>query len=223
MQNPLLTRFLTLGANGMAGFMDFGVGVFIVAMLGSIFSLDITFYHLLVGGIFALFPDFDIVPKILKGEEPDSNHHLTLFHRPLLIIPLLTVLAFLFAGPNWALIVFMCVFWHFLHDTKWFSELGGIAWFWPITDRYWSPLHGFEVPKENTPHHLYLQKYWLVPSTLSLYEFTVGVLTLYSACYLGGFVFLGAALSCAAASAFLAVWLLYPKTAVQHVHDFPYS
>lgn len=219
MQNPLLSRLLTLAANGMAGFMDLAVGMLIVASLGTLFSLEITFYHLLIGGFFALFPDMDIVGDVIKGKAPESDHHLTLFHRPLVVLPTLALLTFLFVGSEWAVIVFSCVFWHYLHDTKWQSGLGGIAWFWPFTPQYWSPMHGFEPPREYTAHHDHLKKYWLVPSSLSLFELSIGLGALYGALSYSGFAGTAILLTGLSALVFGTVWVLYPLSALKRVTE----
>jgi hypothetical protein len=165
-------------ANGMAGFMDFGFGVLIVAVLGFVFGNDLTVWHLVLGGVFAFLPDFDIIPTLVLGKMPKGYHHETLMHRPLLVLPTVVVLGLFAGGSFWSLAAFLCVFYHYVHDSPECGG-GGIAWLWPFSKKFWS-LSGKAIKLEeySEEHGAWLERYWLRPSWRSGSEITFGSIAL---------------------------------------------
>lgn len=170
-------RLKFLCGNGLAAFLDFSVGTFVTAVIFSYYGVDSTLIALFVGGWLALLPDFDILPHILKGKDIELDHRQTLLHRPILVVPVLTVIAYGIFGPVWAIVAFTCVTWHFLHDTDFIAKRYGIAWFWPISKRFWSWFGSYSPPIQ-TGHHKWLEQNWVKVSRLSLSEVILGSLAL---------------------------------------------
>jgi hypothetical protein len=129
-----------------------------------------------LGGILSLIPDFDLVPSVLFGVSPTFDHRQTLFHRPLLVLPIVIALSYLLGGEMWLVITAICVSGHYLHDTNFIGTEYGIAWFWPFSKQYWSVFGSFtpESP-ESGSHHEWLRKNWLRPSFMSIREIFVGL------------------------------------------------
>jgi hypothetical protein len=163
--------------NALAGFLDAGMGAFIAAATLSALGTGPALWHLPLGAALALLPDFDILPAILRMREVNSNHHATLLHRPLLAIPAAALAAFLLGGPAWSAAAFLCVLWHFAHDTPPLSQ-GGIAWLWPLDSRYWSLKGPSEPHAPALSHREWLEKFWLRPSPLLFIEMGAGIAAL---------------------------------------------
>lgn len=172
-------RLLVLGANGIAGFMDFGVGALIICLMSLAFDIHLPEWYLLIGGILALLPDSDIILPIIEGNQSEiGDHHQTLAHRPIIMLSLVMMMGILVGGLFWTTTAATCVFWHYVHDTRGFGG-GGIAWGWPFFEKYWSPLYGAEEPSRTPPDHQeLLGEIWLRPSRLALCEITIGMISL---------------------------------------------
>lgn len=164
-----------LGANALAAVQDFGVGIFIVALLASLCGVEILPAALLLGGVFALLPDFDVLPPILMGREVQHDHHTTLLHRPLFVLSVSGAGLFAIGGTFWALAGVICITYHYLHDTAWTRPAQtGISWGWPWSDQCWSWWGAYQRPSHQ-PHYAWLKRYWLQPSYLSCFEIGVGL------------------------------------------------
>lgn len=174
---------LTYIGHFLAACMDFAMGILIVSILGSIFSVEIPLWVYVLGAFLAVLPDMDIILDVLKGSDLQGwDHHLTIMHRPTVILPTVAVigafLGFFLGSPLFYSLVFiLCVFWHYLHDTKGFGG-GGIAWLWPVSRMYWG-FSGGEIPEEvrTREEPFYLE--WIKPTALSVRElgFVVIILT----------------------------------------------
>ncbi len=158
----------------MAGFMDFCIGAYIAQVLLYINEVPWAWWPIFVGGFLALLPDMDIAFQILRGRVV-GNHRESLMHMPLLIIPSAVVAAWIVGGNLWALIAFLCVLWHYLHDT-----LEGIKWFSPFFSQSFFCYRG-RVPLEAGNHASFVQKVWLVPNPRTLIEWSFGCGALYGA------------------------------------------
>jgi hypothetical protein len=171
-----LVEYITLG---MAAFMDFGMGMTIGAMVSYLGETVIPFWYLAIAGVLAFLPDFDIIPKLLitRTVEDGANHHESLLHRPILMIPAVSILAWLIGGDYWGTVAMLCLAWHYLHDSL--LGVGGLQLFWPATDKYLSyrGLHESEFMN----HEEWMERYWRVPSYLSVWEVSVGSLALATA------------------------------------------
>ena len=172
-----MEKLRMLLGNALAGFLDLCMGAALAAVTLSAFGTHPALWHLAIGSVLGVLPDFDIIPAVLLGREAAGNHRATLLHRPLFVIPAAALAAYLIGGQAWGLAAFACVTWHFLHDTPPLS-LGGIAWLWPLDNRYWSPWGPAEPHAGGMSHHAWLEKYWLAPSPLLLMEMGAGLTAL---------------------------------------------
>lgn len=172
-----MEKMRILLANALAGSLDLSMGALIAAATLSSFGVEPQLWHLALGGVLAVLPDFDIVLPILMGREVKGNHHTTLMHRPVLIIPAAALAAYLLGGHAWVMVAFLCVSWHYLHDTPPLSQ-GGIAWLWPLDRRYWSVWGAQEPRMGHANHNEWLKQNWMRPSRLSITEIGAGLLAL---------------------------------------------
>lgn len=181
-----MEKLLKLCGNAMAAIMDFGVGALITALIGMMFGIDLSIWAYLVGGILGFLPDFDIIWPILIQDRPNGDHHQTLMHRPIILLPIVALVGWLLGGAFWSVTATLCVFWHYLHDTPEFGG-GGVAWFWPFSRNYWSILKGAISPERSlmamseAGHKQWLKEKWLRPSTISIREIEIGSAALGSA------------------------------------------
>jgi hypothetical protein len=171
-----MDRLIILAANALAGFLDFCVGACVAVCILKYFGAPTPLWVLPIGSLFALLPDFDIVYPILVGLDFKWNHHTTLMHRPIFLLPVAAIVAYGIAGPVWTLIAFVCVSWHYVHDSR---LLGGdhIDWLWPLRE---SPHLPGDPPR-------WLRLYWLRPSKKSVAEVCIGLLLLILALKLAHF------------------------------------
>jgi hypothetical protein len=153
------------------------MGAALAAVTLSAFGMRPELWHLLIGSALGVLPDFDIIPAVLRMREITGNHRTTIMHRPLFLVPAAALAAYLVGGQAWGLAAFLCVTWHFVHDTPPLS-MGGIAWLWPLDSRYWSPWGPAEPHTGGMSHHEWLEKYWLRPSPLLLMEIGTGLMAL---------------------------------------------
>jgi hypothetical protein len=140
-----------------------------------------------MGGVLALLPDFDlvwpIVRQLLTGQNIAGNHHETLMHRPIALVPAATVIAYLIGGPYWALTACACVLWHYVHDTKGMGG-GGVAWLWPYSGDYWSPAGFAKSTPADVEHDAWIEKHWMRLSATSARELGVGLIALVAAIFI---------------------------------------
>lgn len=162
--------------NGLAAVMDFGIGTVLATGIAEWYEVALPWYAIFFGGVLALIPDFDLLPSVISGVSPAFDHHQTLLHRPLLILPIVLVGMFLLGGTIWVLIAGACVFAHYLHDTNFMNTDHGIAWFWPFSHKNWSIFGPYRpmLPIANS-HYEWLNRYWLRPSPLSIREICIGL------------------------------------------------
>ncbi|MCI0558050.1 MAG: metal-dependent hydrolase [Nitrososphaera sp.] len=160
-------------ANALAAFEDFGTGALIAGIVSILFGSEASIWFLMYGGIAALLPDFDLIIPILRRKIV-GNHHLTIMHRPLFVVPLATVVSLVLGGHFFGVTTFLCVLWHYVHDSP---ECGGsgIAWLWPFSDTTLS-LRGTQIPVKGhlSGHHDQWLKKWCQPSVVSVREITIG-------------------------------------------------
>lgn len=161
----------------MAGFLDLSMGALIASATLSALGVEVLPWHLAVGAVLAVLPDFDIIPAILTTQKGIENHHTTIMHRPLFLIPLAALVAYGLGGSAWELVAILCVAWHFVHDTPPLSA-GGIAWAWPMSEKFIS-LYGVKDPQPGElKHDEWIQTYWLRLTARSVSEISIGVVAL---------------------------------------------
>jgi hypothetical protein len=165
-----MKKLAWLFGNALAGYMDFAIGAWIATALTLFIPTQLQWWYLLVGGILALLPDFDIILPILRESNKISGHHTTILHRPLFMILLATLVFWFIGGWYWGILAFVCVLWHFVHDIQ-----GGIAWGWPVNKRL---LYPFKKNVEHISHREWIEKFWLKPSALSVREISIGTAAL---------------------------------------------
>lgn len=170
------TKISFLLGNALAAVMDFGIGTALAAGIATWYGVNLPWYLVFMGGVLSLLPDFDLVPSVIRGVSAPFDHRQTPSHRPLLVLPLAIVVAYLLGGQMWAVIAGVCVFGHYVHDTNFVGTSYGIAWFWPFSPQYWSIFGSFTSEVfESGSHHEWLRQNWLRPSVLSIREIGVGL------------------------------------------------
>jgi hypothetical protein len=187
-----MQRLLYFIANAMAAFMDFGIGALIGSVCAIAFGTQLSLGELTLSGVAAFLPDFDILLPLLLNKNPTYDHHETLMHTPLVMLMVATAVAALVGGALWAVIVFICVLWHYLHDTRMFGVVGGggLAFLWPYSHQPWSPL-GWEEREPFIEHKKWLREVWLRQTDKSVKEIGVGTAALFFALWMSGFLLLG--------------------------------
>ncbi len=144
--------------------MDVCVGI----MLGTLVfkaTNELALWRVGVTGLLAVLPDIDIVWPVLRGRV-HSNHRLSPMHLPLPVLLVSTAVAGLVGGWGWADATFLCVLWHYIHDTPPLST-GVIPWLWPFVPR--------APDEEEVDHHQWLKEHWLVMSPMLKREVGVGL------------------------------------------------
>lgn len=127
----------------------------------------------------------------------------------LILVPLVL---WLFLGSYWGVTSFLCLLWHYLHDTKPLSD--GIAWLWPWDRRYWALDGTWELPEESKMagsglrHHDWLRQNWLQPSKRSVLEIGFGSVALGLGAGIGISLQLGFALFVLSWIGTCVVWLM---------------
>lgn len=162
----------------LAGFLDISAGILIVHILGIFFNkISIGAADYFLGAILAVLPDIDLVYLFLKKGKVEGNHHEIIAHRPLIMIPLMAGAEALLGSAFWSVAAALCLLWHYLHDTEGFGG-GGVAWLWPLSKKYYSPLRSCE-PHESLAgalgsFHAWIKDTWLRPNKQSAIELALG-------------------------------------------------
>lgn len=172
-----MQRALILVGDFLAGLLDLCMGALIASATLSTLGYEVLPWHLALGAVLAVLPDFDIILPILTDQKGIENHHTTIMHRPLFLIPLAALVAYALGGAAWALLASLCVAWHFVHDTPPLSP-SGIAWVWPLSEKFLS-IYGARDPRVGTMlHDEWVQTYWLRPTVRSVSEIGAGLVAL---------------------------------------------
>lgn len=109
-------------------FLDIAFGVFGSYITGTLFNEAVTVQLTLLGIVFVLLPDIDI---IWHNKNKNVDHR-SLLHYPLLYIVTSLVVA-LTCSTSTAFLFFITTLFHFVHDT--FILGWGVAWFAPFSLR----------------------------------------------------------------------------------------
>ncbi len=112
---------------------DVGHGILATFIAGLVLHVPLT-WHFLVGIAFALLPDIDAVPRLLRtgsavATKDDPQDHREFLHYPILFL-LGGILISVFS-MFWGLLFLSATMFHFLNDT-WGTGYG-IAWAWPFS------------------------------------------------------------------------------------------
>lgn len=158
-------------------FGDIGIGILLSIFVTHLFGVDLTIYHIIGGILFALLPDIDMLIFVIPGLKKLFNGHREWTHHPLKYISL-TILVFFVAGPVWALLFFLCILFHFIHDSLWIGN--GIAWLGPYSKKRYK---FFNIEKPYTPGPItWIRDFYLRPTVVSVTElgiFIVSISVLY--------------------------------------------
>jgi len=149
---------------------DIGLGILLSLALTSIFGVPITYIHVLVGIIFTLLPDIDLLSLRLSVFKKLFKGHRNWTHYPLIYVPIVATLLFI-AGPLWALMLLGGVLLHLLHDSLWIGS--GIKWGWPFSKKTYK-FFNQERPYEPGPI-TWIQEFYLRPTVVSVTETAVFV------------------------------------------------
>ena len=174
-----MSKLRWFGGSALVAYLDLCVGALIGALVFPLFAIEVTVVTLAVSAILALLPDFDLIIPVLRGHV-DNNHRTTLWHRPIVVLPTATIAAWIVGGPGWGAVTFICVLWHYIHDTPPIGDEGsGIAWAWPWSERFITPLVILDPqPWDNYQHTTALEREWLTPTPRSIAEMAIGSLIL---------------------------------------------
>jgi len=163
----LVKLLLALAADGMAGFLDLAMGALIAFMVHWLmYSIAPPWWYLLVGSVFGFLPDLDIVRAFVhKGVTANTgDHRLTVMHRPLIMLPIVSIVVGVIVAPYWGAVACLGLLWHYNHDSRWMS-VSDIDWLWPLGPHR-------ELPYMD--HPAWREMYWLQPTLTSFLEVWVG-------------------------------------------------
>lgn len=166
--------------------LDIGAGILISLFVSDLYGFEATPLFILLGIIFALLPDIDMLWYLLR--KPTSHDHRVFTHYPLLYIPL-TIFVYLIFGSIYGTLFALCIAMHLIHDTV---GLGwGISWLAPFSlrkfrflsptgsttggwefFRTWIPKEEFELV-ERQQDNSWVKNYYLRPNIIGFVEYGV--------------------------------------------------
>lgn len=116
--------------------LDIGLGIIGAALFSLYSGIKLDYFLLLIGIFFALSPDMDFIFYLASGKKADrfSHKHRSLFHYPLLFIPIGFLVLAKFSLPYAFLFTTLSLA-HFVHDsigTGW-----GLEWLYPFSKKYY--------------------------------------------------------------------------------------
>lgn len=114
-------------------FLDIGAGILLALTTAYYTHTDITITWIFFAVLFVLLPDADMVTYVIKKilQKRKTTNHRSWTHYPILYLPIVILLYFI--SPAYSLLFFLCIYFHFAHDTVWLGW--GISWLWPFSDR----------------------------------------------------------------------------------------
>jgi hypothetical protein len=196
-----MRKLLALAADGMAGFLDLAMGALVAYLVGLWWlGVQVPIWYLPIGSLLAFLPDLDWFHMISKKGllTATGDHRTTIFHRPLIMIPLCALLAAIVGGTYWCIVTTLCLLWHYNHDSRWVDSISDIDWLWPFGSRREFPF---------MDHALWRTLYWLQPSKLAIRDLGIGITIVCTF----GYMYAGADLAIALGFVFvlgsISVWL----------------
>ncbi len=182
-----LIKLKKLIANGLVAALDFCLGAFLCVWILHGFGIQATALHAIIGGLLGLLPDIDLPSQFMKKQGEQIDHHTTLFHFPLLMIPACAFVAGLIGGQRWGCVTAACLLMHYLHDMT--GPYGGLMFFWPFTTDMFGvhgrERHGFskrEIYIRDFGHDHWIRTYWMRPSVLSIPELSFASAAAFGTC-----------------------------------------
>jgi hypothetical protein len=168
-------------------FWDIGAGILLALGVSAYFGHEASWMFVLLGIIFALFPDIDIFLTRMPGGKYISSvigEHRSALHNPALYIPI-TAIVWLVCGPEIAVLFAGGILSHLIHDTLFLGW--GIKWLWPFSQKklsffhdrggkitkdilVWEPHEEAEIVRTyQSPH--WVRDFYFKPSIISLTEY----------------------------------------------------
>ncbi len=171
--------------------MDVGMGILIAIVLGGILGIPVTATWIILGILFALLPDIDLLltrNKVICGV---IGAHRSATHYPVLHV-FLAYVVFIIAGKHVVILYAISIFYHLFHDT--FFLGWGIKWLWPLSQRSlvichdkdgkismniltWLPTEEAAV-KEKYRNPNWIQDFYLRPSFISVLEYGIFIISI---------------------------------------------
>lgn len=108
-------------------FLDIAFGIFAAGSIGTIFNIDLTLSLCLIGVLFTLLPDIDVL-----WYSTEKGDHRGFMHWPVLYIGM-SLLLYFYGNTPFASLFLITTLFHFVHDT--FILGWGIAWLAPFSYR----------------------------------------------------------------------------------------
>jgi hypothetical protein len=175
-EGTIMFKIFYLGAVGLAAFLDLAAGTAFATILGVLSHTELEWWHLVSGALFFVLPDFDLILPILRrvffGERIAFNHHETVFHWPIFMIPVVTIVAWAVGGSFWGLLAFFGLVFHYLHDASNMVPADRLRWFFRPFPQFWS------LEKRPDPGYVesdeWIKTRWMQPSAIALRELMIG-------------------------------------------------
>lgn len=117
--------------------LDIAIGILLSIGVSSFFHMELTWFFVSTGIIFALLPDVDFLWMALSKKKINgiTYKHRKGLHYPLIFIPIGAILISLF-NKEYSMLFSLAALWHFIHDSAIISW--GVQWFWPFSNKYFS-------------------------------------------------------------------------------------
>ncbi len=160
--------------------LDIAMGIVLSLGVAEFFNVEVTWWFIVLGIVFALVPDIDIVPWFSRTK----YDHRSYSHYPIIYVPI-TALVWVFVGPIYAVLFGLATLAHVIHDTMGIGW--GISWAWPFTKRRFlfpekgrRVRHGFfmtwlpeaEVTMASEHHDpAWVKHYYLRPNPIAYVEY----------------------------------------------------
>ncbi|MBI4021941.1 MAG: metal-dependent hydrolase [Candidatus Andersenbacteria bacterium] len=118
-------------------FFDIGIGLLVATIFGVATGSESPLLLLGIGVAGALWPDLDFSIWLARHKKVDhlAHRHRDLLHRPLALMPPLTLVVWLALGWQAGALFGITTVLHFIHDT--IGHGWGIKWLWPLNNHYW--------------------------------------------------------------------------------------
>jgi hypothetical protein len=173
---------------------DIGIGILLSLFVAHLFDSVATPGLIVLGVVFALLPDIDLlVPQSFSAW---IGGHRGLTHYPIIYL-IISVVLFFVAPPLIATLFALAVFYHLLHDS--FILGWGIAWLWPFSPRKfkwgadkngeivpvmlaWLPHEEARVRQEYSTSH-WIRTFYARPTFISITEYGIFLISLLALYY----------------------------------------
>jgi len=134
-------KFGTLVGMGLIAMPDVATGILIIHIVGKLLSYNIPIYFYPIGMFLSLLPDANLVLMLIRKEKSFYGHR-KLDHCPLVILSIvltITIVLYLLSilPGFWVIVVNLCLFGHFVHDSIEYDYGRGLQWLYPLGKKYY--------------------------------------------------------------------------------------